>query len=466
MLIAQVVVIAGQFVYAAITARLVSPEAFGAFAASLSLVGLLSLLTTNGIPSFVHNAIAMNSAERRRVRLLTLSGSAVAAMAYALLIWPWLGVLNAELGRMYTVPLIVAVLLAPPAAVEFAIVRMRHRAKLDSLLVIVPFMVGTSVAAAGLVQTRDPFWLAVAPAVTAAATYSLCVATGTGAAAGRAPAGFLRKFVNFVRPIIAQSAVSFVLGQAPLWLVGSTQGARDLGQYSRAQSLTGMLSAGIGTAIARGLQPHWRNTDGAAGFDRALRDLVVLAGFLSFMGFGLLGGVGVPFVYLWLGSDWGPAANLIPALSMMGALQLYFMIISSALETTGRFRPIRRAQMYMLIALVPVIVIAIYSQSLLAVALLFSALQLVGAVTMTWLALGEQEGKTREIGRKLALPLLYGFAVFGCSWAVSAWIADGSSGSAPISLALAVGGGGLVGVAVSSTALCWGPLRSVLRTRK
>lgn len=351
MLVAQMLTSGGQLLYAALTARVFPPNIFGAFAAALSLQGIITLMTTTGLPAYVLKQKSLSYRSARRIRWLALVGGGVAVVLFLALSIPWLAILRASAGHVFIPILAVAQGIAPIAAVESSIMRRSGKSHLDASNLLLAFLVANGTGAAIISINGQPWTLGIAPAAYPAALYMGSILMNRF----RLPDGDIfrvRNISSFSRKITSQNVGFFILQQLPSWVLSGRAGAASLGHFSRAATLTGMPATALSTAINRALQPHWRKL-ADSNVDRAIGESVVLAAAVSFPLFAVLAVQSEPLIELWLGAAWSESARYVPLLAVAYGFSIPFAIIANSSEMRGLFRPVRVAQVAMAIGLVP-----------------------------------------------------------------------------------------------------------------
>lgn len=381
MLLAQLLTSGGQFFYAALTSRVFSPLEFGSFAAALSLQGLLTLLTTTGLPSYVLKADRMTRRVVRRIRAYAILGGAIAALIFLVASMPWLSLLNAQSGVAFIPLLALAQGLGPLAAVESALLRRAATPRLDATSLFVAFIIANGSGAILLLLSGELWTLASAPAL-----YPIALFT-TSALLNRSTLDSAKDestpdLLSFSRKITLQNVVFLILQQAPGWLVSARVGAESLGFFSRAGTLTGMPATAMATAINRSLQPHWRKLRDSSGADRATRETIILASALAFPVFGLLVVHAQPITELWLGGGWNQAADFVPFLAVAYGISIPFTVLASSAEMRGLFGPVRKSQVAMVIGLLPGLAMLIFSGNTIWAVGAMAASQACGFITL------------------------------------------------------------------------------------
>jgi lipopolysaccharide exporter len=415
MLAAQLFVGVGQFLYSAITARIFVPADFGAFAAALSLQGLLILITTTGLPSIVLKEDSLTRGDVKSIRLYSLVGGLTAAIAFVLLCPSWLGVLNAPAGTEFVPLLAIALIFGPIASIESAMLRREARSLADAITLIVAFSGSASIAVLVALLGHESWALALATALNP-------VILGIGAASarrtryvenGRTPH---RRMLRFASNVSTQNVVFLLIGQAPSWVISGMLGPSSLGQYSRASTLAGIPSTSLSTALSRAIQPYWRNLRSGEVTSLATRDAAVLTGSLAFPLFATLAIVGPDLTALWLGPGWDEARDLVPWLAVAFGLQVPFGVLASSLEMRAQFRPIRFSQL----GLASGLLLGMFAFALttdVRVAAAASALsQAAGLIALVWAMARTSYIRVWSLLCALGVPLLWAIGIGFGSW--------------------------------------------------
>ncbi|WP_345448853.1 oligosaccharide flippase family protein [Arthrobacter gyeryongensis] len=360
MLVAQVLTSLGQFLYAALTARAFPPEVFGTFAAALSLQGLITLMTTTGLPSFALKQQSLSKSFARQIRWWALAGGAVSSLVFLAVSAPWLHLLRASGGSVFVPILAVAQGLAPIAAVESAIMRREGRSRLDATSLLGAFITANGTAAVVIGLRGEAWSLGLATAIYPVALFVLCRLLNKAQLPVEKKVS-IRELLSFSRKITLQNVVFLVLQQLPSWLISSRAGTESLGHFSRASTLAGMPATAMSTSINRALQPHWRKLNEGSSGDRAMVDSAILASALAFPLFGLLVAHAPAIILLWLGPNWSKSANLVPLLAVSYGLSIPFTVVANSAEMRGLFKPVRFAQIAMAVGLAPGLVVLYFS---------------------------------------------------------------------------------------------------------
>ncbi|MDP9989359.1 PST family polysaccharide transporter [Arthrobacter oryzae] len=350
-LIAQVVMSAGQFFYAALTARIFTPAEYGGFAAAISLMGILTLLTTTGLPSLVLKETELGLRAVTKIRLCGLLGGLLSAVVFVVLVPGWLHILHAPEGNIYVGLLAVGQALSPSGSIESALLRRELKPKKDAVALLVSFIVACGCGGIMALCTRQSWTLGVFVALQ---PFLLTILSRIFQSNKRLPGQHLkyRTVMQFTRKITAQNTGFYLLQRVPEWIMSASLGSSALGQYSRGASLAQMPGAALNAALNRAMQPYWRLVARPDVADRAMNDAATLSAGIAFPIFGIVAVNAGALVDLWLGDGWEQAGALATLLAIGAGLAIPFGGLASSQEMRGNFKHVRRAQLSMAISLV------------------------------------------------------------------------------------------------------------------
>jgi lipopolysaccharide exporter len=463
-LAAQLTVGIGQIVYSGITARVFTPTEFGGFAAALSLQGVLMLLANTGLPSVVLKERDLTRRDVRRVRAYGLIGGLVAAVGYLLLSPVWLSVLNAPSGAVYVPLLAIALVLAPVASIESALLRREGRAFADSTVIVAAFVLPSAVGVCVALAFREAWALALVTAL-------YPVALGVGATLNRrdryrAPGGAGRKsLLSFATTVSAQNLIFLVLGQLPGWAVSAVLGPTSLGHYARATTLAGIPSTSLASALSRAVQPHWRKLADETTTARAMRDTAILTSSLALPLFATLVVVGPSLTSVWLGPGWEEAAVIVPWLAASCGLQVPFSVLANSLEMRGFFRAVRASQVGLASGLLAGLSLFLISRDVQVAAGATVLSQACGLLVLLLAMAKSSFLRKQSLLGAIAVPLAWaavvGTAGLGGVAAVQTW-GMSIGGSHDVAAVLA---GGLAAASAWVISLRWQPVSAVMAER-
>ncbi|MET9424190.1 oligosaccharide flippase family protein [Streptomyces sp. NPDC006540] len=313
---AQAVIL--QLGYTALTARLVEPATFGAYAIAAAALGILAYFANGGVSVCLLRARRLTR-PLTRLALRTTAVTGCCCFVAAQLAAPAVGLLWDMEGLVSLVRLLSTQFLVTPMslAATAALRRCGHAARVVRL---------------ELLGQASGFGLSLTLLVAGWSPYALAVATPLAAAV--VLAGSLRLLAaqplpDGPRPPLAEllgpstfftgfSLVQYGCNTAPLWLVGALFGPAATGYYSRASLFTQLPVAMLAQGINRAAAPALTESRGSKGE----YDTLCGASAIGLIGFGAIAGVGPALLGVLLGPGWESAGRLVPLLAVGAAFSL------------------------------------------------------------------------------------------------------------------------------------------------
>ncbi|WP_327354644.1 oligosaccharide flippase family protein [Streptomyces sp. NBC_01304] len=332
-----------QLGYTALTSRLVTPAAFGAYATALTVAGVLSYLSNSGIGTTL-------LAAERLTRPLTSLALRIGLVSGVLCFLAGQGAASA-LGLVDAMPeaepllrlLALQFLCAPLAAAATAALRRCGLVVAVVLLEITGQFTGIAVSATLLISGSGPYGLAVASPL----------ASGTVLAGSlwllhrqRLPDGprpTVRELLGSSGFFSGHSLFQYMSSSAPLWVTGARLGPTAAGHYSRASMFTGLPLTFLATGINRTTTPMLAENRGSS--PQAVYDVVCAASAVGLVGFGAAAGLGPAALNLLLGPGWTEAALLVPVLAVGAACSLLAAVGDSVDQARDDRRALLRSQL-------------------------------------------------------------------------------------------------------------------------
>ena len=453
----------GQFAYAAATARIFSPDAFGEYAAALSLLGLI-VLAPGGLSSIV---LMERDLGRSQVRTINFAVVAVASVGAALF-WcvspVWLAWLNSPGGSQFVPLLTLATFAIPIANVQWALLRREGDGRADAVVYIAAFIAATGLATVCAFLIREPWTLAlvasVNPVVLAALSRILRRADypdeDTWVGVDR---------VRFALGVFAQNSVFFGLRHVPLWSLGATTDPATLGGFSRGNVLTSLPADALQRGLTIGTAPFWRKIETNDSRVRGVSDALTLGTSITAIGFAALAALAQPLTTLWLGPGWDLAAEFAAWLAVGFALQVPMGQVASYLELTGELSRIRRIQLANAAALalgVALLVVLHDVRLMLAGFVLSGLMGLVVAVFQVSAALGVRPGK---LMKQLIAPLITAIAAASVAKGTAHLVSIGIGGGTPLGNVAQLLSGAFAVMALVYLTRKWQPALAILVAR-
>ena len=328
-----------QLGYAAITSRLLPPNAFGAYAVALSGVGFIGMLGGSSLGQAAarrnHDSVHL---DRSLVALALTVGCATALLAFLLApLW----------GRLWGVPesvlvtrvLALGIPMTGLASVLAGILRRRGRTSTVALRTAIGQLAGMAIGLTTILSMKTAWSLGVAAVTGTVVTGALLAATlprdrlvptrptlasVDDAIYGAKSAGMnlLRYGTNLIAP----------------WSIGRFAGASDLGAYNRATTLLTLPLEAVQRAYSYSLFPELRPGGPTSRTSNALTDIIILAAWPALF----VGGIGYfaapPFTALLLGPGWETAESIAGLALLLGVLPMVGVPLASSLEAIGRFK--------------------------------------------------------------------------------------------------------------------------------
>jgi O-antigen/teichoic acid export membrane protein len=354
------VVIVGQLAYTAMTARLISPSEFGAYAtaqALLMLVGYFAL-------SSVGNALIRHPALDRRVvgTALVITGVAGAIVALVVLavagLWAdlWRAPDAASLVRI----LAPQVLLASLAVVPVSLIRRNLRYGAASLIETASALAGFTVGAVLAVSLRSAEALVAGQVATSGALLTL------GVLVARAELGLTwdrehaRSLFSFSAQVSLQNLGHYFNNTLPSLVVSRSLGQSSLGYFSRASLLVGLPLSFLAQGAAKTLYPMYpKFRENVAESRKMMLDVTCVGTYVVWPLFGALAGLAPVVVEVLLGDEWTPVVELVGPLSVYAAANFAYSIYASFAEAFGYLRQIWVVQVCWTLVLALLLILAV-----------------------------------------------------------------------------------------------------------
>jgi PST family polysaccharide transporter len=357
-------ILATQVLYTALTARLVSPAGFGAYAVAQALVGLVGYfgLATLGSALIRHDTYSRVAAGTAFI-LSAGAGFGAAIMV----IWtaaPWSqawGVSDsASLCRLFSAAVMMSALSVVPLAVLRKQLRFRRVAAIESLSQIAGMCIGAGTA----VAMRTPEALVIgqgAAATTAFLSSFIATRREMAFAFSRKEATTLLRFSGHVS---GQSFVYFGIYTLPSLFVSRMFGATALGGYSRANLLVTLPVTHLWAGVTKTLYPLVARARSEGARIRALlEDTLLTVTGICWPLFAFVAGASPLVVVILLGDQWSGVSELLPPILLFGAINLAYVVSGNPLEVLGFQRLIWRFQFAWAILLVAICVGAYFGNA-------------------------------------------------------------------------------------------------------
>ena len=419
--VGAVVLVIGQIVSTVITARLVDPAGFGAYATAQAAAGFLGYFTLMGLGPGV----------QRRERLgpktlptaLVLSGAAAALVSAVLFAAaePWSrawGIADAESAVR---ALAIAMLFTSLAVVPLAILGRNLRFRAVMLLETGSIVFGLAAGVVLAIAMRSPLALALGQAAG-----GLAVLVGAAWLARRElRIGFdrleARELFTFAGQVGGLGFVTYFTIAIPSFFISRNFGAAPLGFYSRANLIAALPAEYVFRGVLKVLMPLYGRLRGDRERIRTLLDeALTLATGLVWPVFGLLAGAAPVVLVVGLGARWEDAAPLLSLSALIVSAWVPCGLLTSAAEALGWMRAVAYRQGGFLVGTLATLVAAAVfdlgvTQLLVGIAIVEWTLYLVTLRVFVKRRLVPPDALVKRQG----IHLLLGLAAFGIAAAVA-----------------------------------------------
>jgi O-antigen/teichoic acid export membrane protein len=401
----------------AATARLLPPSAFGAFAAAMAITGIAGVILTSATATAVLREPELSEGKVSKLWLAAALSGLLGAVVTWLAAPAWAALYNTPDAEPMVHWLAIQVAVAPLAITSAALLRRERRAVADAATQAGSVILGLLVGVAVIWEWRHQDLLVVSPVL---ASLSLLVGT-TMLRRQRYPLARPDRTWSVRRAntqIVLQNVYFFVLASVPLWLVSQVGDDHELGLFSRAAAIPGLVVSAASVGLVRSVQPYYRSV-APESRGAALRDLVVMTGAVGIPVMALVAACARPLIEVWLGPTWLGGAQYVPLVAAGAAAYLMFTLLANAAETLSFLREVRVAQVAMVPALLLVAGLAFAVGSPMVASATTLVVALPGLVALVRVL---ERHDMRDLGRLtpyVSVQLAFGLAIGLAGWAVA-----------------------------------------------
>ena len=354
------VVIVGQLGYTAMTARLISPAEFGAYATAQALLGLVGYLTL----STVGNAIIRHPSLDRTVIgtglvITGIAGSAVAALVIATAdLWAevWRSPGAVPLLRLFAPQVVLGAL----AIVPLSLIRRDLRFRTASLIETTSIMGGFAIGAVLAWQSRSAEALVAGQVASAGALLVLSAAAARSQLALTYSGKHIRSLFSFSAQVSLQNLGHYLNNTLPSFVVSRSLGQASLGFFSRGSLLVVLPLAFLAQGVQKTLYPIFPSFRGREqDCRRMMLDVASVTSTFVWPLFAALAGFAPLVVKLLLGAEWAVVSTLIGPLCLYAMANFSYAIFTSFAESFGALRQIWLVQVGWTVALAGSLALAV-----------------------------------------------------------------------------------------------------------
>lgn len=344
----------GGLVVGVVLARLLTPEQFGVYAVALAVQVVLMTLADLGLGV---DLVRTDDPDRIAPTVATvgLLGGAVLSGLMVLSAHPLAHLLGSPESGTVIAMLAATVLLAAAGVVPYAMLCRRFQQRTLFMIALVDFAVST-VLTIGLVQAGYGI-ISLAIGRIAAQTVTLVlqfVLSGT-----RPRYAFdrdiARSVLRFGVPIATANMLSWALLNIDTIVIAKIAGPMALGFYFLAFNVSSWPMSAIGQIARSVALPAFARIPDRRG-DTSLAVGVALAWALALPAGALLAALAVPLINAVYGPTWQPAAQVLAALGLFGALRVVFDMMAAYLLARGASGAVLRIQVIWFVTLIPAMI--------------------------------------------------------------------------------------------------------------
>jgi PST family polysaccharide transporter len=425
-----------------ILARLLTPEAFGAFAVALTVQTILINFADLGM-----SADLIRSPEWRRRAPTVSSISLLAGVVLCTAMIAAAPVLASSLGSEQSAPVIavmsLSLVIAASGVAPYATIQREFQQSRYFFIVASSFFVGSGLTVLLIVGFG---WGAMALAVGKLVEQTCSVGLQFALTRTRPRFGFdrsvARSALAFGLPVCGANALSWLVLNVDYIVIGRTAGAVALGLYVLAFTVSSWPVNALVQAVRNVALPGFSRldrTDSAESFVSSFA-LVLTPGLLVAAVLAPLAVPAVTFVY---GPAWLGSAGALGVLAVFGVMRVIFDLMATFLIARGASKPVLFVQVAWVVALVPAMVVGVHTWGIVGAGIAHLVVGLVVVLPAYALTL-QRQGVSLLAMVRAALPpaaaaLVAGAAVWASSRAIDVpWRALIIGGSIGLLLYLAL----------------------------
>lgn len=399
------VALVAQVLYTALTARLISPDGFGAYAAALALVSFVSYFALSTLGSAVIRHERHNPEVVGTAFAVTIIAGVAASIVIFFAASPW-AVLwdlpeSEALGRLFAIVVSFSALSVIPLALLRKSLSYRTAAVIESTSQVAGMAAGVVLA----YQLRSATALVIGQTIAAGLTAALAMFVRRQELVFRFSRAEARSLLAFSGRVSLQSIVYYGLYTAPSLVISRMFGGTVLGIYSRASAIVLLPTTHLWMGVTKTLYPLVARARGdTLRLQHLIESSVVSMTGLLWPIFAAVAGAAPLLVEILLGPRFSDVAAMLPPVLVWGAINFAYVVAGNPLEVLGFQRVIWRVQLVWIV--------------LLAIALTTGILTGISVIGLLWLVAGVQilvHGLKLQATARLGLvrlgPVMRGYAV-------------------------------------------------------
>jgi lipopolysaccharide exporter len=344
----------GTFAVGVVVARLLAPDQFGIYAIALTVQTILITLADIGLSA---DLIRCGDPERRAPTVAALGLASGAGLSVTMAISATF--VARAFGAPDAAPVIavlsLTLLLSGAGTVPYAMLVRRFEQKKLFALSLVDFAVSTGITVALLAAGLGVMSLAIARVATQLLVLVLQFVLARVRPRIQLNRELIRPVMAFGLPVALANLVSWAVLSVDNIVVARMLGPLALGYYALAFNVSSWPMTAIGQVIRSVALPAFSRLRSRTR-DVSLAPALAVTWALALPAGAILAVLSRPLVHVVYGFAWLPAASVLPALALFGALRVVFDLIASFLYSRGASRTVLWIQLTWFGLLIPSIV--------------------------------------------------------------------------------------------------------------
>jgi lipopolysaccharide exporter len=337
----------GSVVVGIVLARLLTPSEFGVYAVALTVQSILMTVADLGLSA---SLVRSDEPERIAPTVATL-GLAIGATTTAITV-ATSSLLADLLGSPPAAPAIsvlaLTLLLSSVSLVPYSMLLRRFQQRELFIVGVADFVVSTAVTLALVALGFSVMGLAIGRVAAQVVSSALQFFLARVRPRFRIDRDVVRPVLGFGLPIALANLLAWGLINIDNIVLVRVAGATALGFYVLAFNISNWPMSALSQTVRAVSLPYFSRTGNA---DEGLARFVGLGWAAALPAGGLLAMLSAPLVFTLYGQRWLPAAPVLAALGVFGALRVIFDIFNAYLFALGHSRPVLVVQLLWLVTL-------------------------------------------------------------------------------------------------------------------
>jgi lipopolysaccharide exporter len=345
--VSTIVLRLSSLVVGIILARLLSPTEFGVYAVALTVQSILMTIADLGLSS---DLVRSEEPERIAPTVATLSlasGAATTALVIATSS-PLADLLGSPAAAPAIRVLALTLLLAGVSLVPYSMLLRRFQQRELFIVLGADFIVSTSVTLSLVAMGLGVMGLAIGRVAAQVVSSTLQFFLARVRPRFGIDRALVRRVLEFGVPIAVANLLAWGLLNVDNIVLVRVAGATALGFYVLAFNISNWPMSALSQTVRAVSLPYFSRTENA---DEGLPTLVAIGWAAALPAGGLLAALSAPLISILYGERWLPAAPVLAALGVFGALRVIFDIFNAFLYARGRSRPVLAVQVIWLVTL-------------------------------------------------------------------------------------------------------------------